>query len=139
MHRCSLYRRELIISHLVGRNNEQRLGDYEDAVLVWPVGKGRALLASPFLFFTLSLPLRISDSSSIFSARFSSRHLIIILSGARARLIDAPLHCLPQAHDLTKTLSSSAFFLSFSPLLEMTSSAVEDSSVFWQEQEEKAQ
>lgn len=105
-------------------------------MLVWPVAKGRALLVSPSLFFALSLPLEKSDLSSVFSARSSSRHLIIILSGARARLIDAPLHCLPQVHDLTKTFSSSTSLLSFSPLLKRDD-FIEDGSVLWQEEEEK--
>lgn len=98
------------------------------------------MLVSPSLVFALPLPLEKSDSPSVFSTRASSRYLIIILSGARARLIDAPLHCLPQAHDLTKTLSSSAFFLS--PFLlflnEMTSSAAEAGSVLGQEEEDEA-
>lgn len=45
-------------------------------------------------------------SSSVFSARSSSRYLIIILSAARAWLIDVPLNCLLQADDLTKALCS---------------------------------
>lgn len=106
-------------------------------MLVWPFAKGRALLVSPSLFFALSLPLEKSDLSSVFSARSSSRHLIIILSGARARLIDAPLHCLPQVHDLTKTFSSSTSLLSFSPLLKRDD-FIEDGSVLWQEEEDKA-
>lgn len=79
--------------------------------------KASRCLFHPFCFLPSLCLWRKSDSSSVCSARLSSRHPIIILSGARAGLIDAPLHCLPQAHDLTKTLSSSASFLSFSPLL----------------------
>lgn len=45
-------------------------------------------------------------SLSVFSARSSSCYLIIILSAARAWLIDVPLNCLLQADDLTKAFCS---------------------------------
>jgi len=45
-------------------------------------------------------------SLSVFSTRSSSCYLIIILSAARAWLIDVPLNCLLQADDLTKALCS---------------------------------
>lgn len=62
---------------------------------------------SYFLFlFVLFLSLERSGSSSVCGARSSSRYLIIILSEARARLIDVPLNCLQQADDLTKALAS---------------------------------
>lgn len=70
-------------------------------------------LSSPSLF-TLSLSPSLSPSVSgekwlslsVFSARSSSCYLIIILSAARAWLIDVPLNCLLQADDLTKAFCS---------------------------------
>lgn len=54
-------------------------------------------------------------SSSVFGARSSSGYLIIILSAARASLIDVPFSCLLQAHDLTKALHSTWPLLFSSP------------------------
>lgn len=75
-------------------------------------GKGDELLFSFYLssLSSFALPPSVSEekwlSSSVFSARSSSRYLIIILSAARAWLIDVPLNCLLQADDLTKALCS---------------------------------
>lgn len=71
-------------------------------------GKGDELLF--FLYWSSPHSLPVSGEkwfcSSVFSARSNSRYLIIILSAARAQLIDVPLNCLLQARDLTKALSS---------------------------------
>ena len=75
-------------------------------------GKGDELLFNFYLSSLPSLSHHVSVSgekwlsSSVFSARSSSRYLIIILSAARAGLIDVPLNCLLQADDLTKALCS---------------------------------
>lgn len=71
-------------------------------------GEGDGLLL--FLFVpTLSLSLSLWVEvvlSSVFHTRSRPLYLIIILSAARAWLIDVPLNCLLQADDLTKALCS---------------------------------
>lgn len=70
-------------------------------------GKGDELLFSFYLSSSFPQSLREKWlSSSVFSTRSSPRYLIIILSAARAWLIDVPLNCLLQADDLTKALCS---------------------------------
>lgn len=76
-------------------------------------GKGDELLFSFYLSslssFSLSLPLSLKRSGSLhlFPVHAPTLgYLIIILSAARAWLIDVPLNCLLQADDLTKALCS---------------------------------
>lgn len=55
--------------------------------------------------FVLSF-LSGTEASLSLSLSLGSHNLIIILSAARARLIDVPLDCLLQADDLTKAFCS---------------------------------
>lgn len=80
------------------------------AMLIEKVMSYFSLFVCPLFLYSLSLSPSVSGekwlSLSVFSARSSSCYLIIILSAARAWLIDVPLNCLLQADDLTKAFCS---------------------------------